>query len=667
MLHYHMMSGQDDNEPEENQPDDAQHTMIDQFQFNSLLADPVPPPTSEHPSSSSLPTEIQIGMPWIGEDSGIITSTATGAQQPQHIIHQQFASLNPPITQLPTHMDQAQPQQTLPPIPVQLVQQKSAQPQLNMFAAPIFQQQQNPQPLIAPAHLQQNMSLPAKNISPSQQQQQQQMPQNLVEQQHHISHQAVPVQPQYDQAGLNFFPQQPQQIFTLSSQPQPLTVPPQLQLIHNIPIVNTPAPLTTLSAPQMSQPGSIAISYKGAQSNKRRMHVPTNPTTEEVKSNLTSSASSSAGNLIGLLTPQFTTSLGHTNAAQQANQPQAKRLKAEGVQKCTNTTVVTCGSNSTMQDMNEVEVMKPVERRRYERNTREQQRSKKISQQIKELRNVLTESKVPFKQNKYSILTSVVDYIKQLRNRAGLLDNEHSKLIHTIQQTSDMINSGGNHSSDGSANFVSDAGLIHNAGPASTIGNDAELLCVKGLDYKAIYDQCSIPLGVAALDGRFIMCNSKFEEWTGYSMHDLDSRTLFGLLPSTGVDEVFQALGTLLKETEGASVSGIQRMKTSDGSSGSGAFGGKVSDLTCGRNEISNRNDENDASTIGHTNNVYRGYWSGILPQPNDNIELNISVTRTTDGTPKFFNCALSLIETRFEPKQDDAPLFSIIGGDDFE
>ena len=65
----------------------------------------------------------------------------------------------------------------------------------------------------------------------------------------------------------------------------------------------------------------------------------------------------------------------------------------------------------------DVESMPPAERRRHERNLREQQRSYRISQQIKELREVLTESSVPFKPNKYSILLSVVDYIKQLKKK----------------------------------------------------------------------------------------------------------------------------------------------------------------------------------------------------------------------------------------------------------
>eukprot|EP00957_Ditylum_brightwellii_P153489 11681359-Ditylum_brightwellii.AAC.1 len=87
-------------------------------------------------------------------------------------------------------------------------------------------------------------------------------------------------------------------------------------------------------------------------------------------------------------------------------------------------------------------LMSAEDKRRYERNLREQQRSYKISQQIKELRTVLAESHIPFKPNKFSILLSVVEYIKQLQQRSIVLDNEHKKLIMTIQQTKEMVERG---------------------------------------------------------------------------------------------------------------------------------------------------------------------------------------------------------------------------------
>ena len=263
--------------------------------------------------------------------------------------------------------------------------------------------------------------------------------------------------------------------------------------------------------------------------------------------------------------------------------------------------------------------MTPGERRRYERNQREQERSQKISQQIKGLRKVLTDSKVPFKQNKFSILMSVVDYIKHLQNRASLLDVEHDKLVNTIQKTNSLVNSG----------------FVHRADDNSIVGNDAEMLYVQGIDYKAIFEQCSFPVGVAALDGRFLMINKNFERMTGFDQHQLESLTLFGLLATKDVHEVFRALGTLLKEGSSGSSSSEEAEAASSGddangtsSSGSESGSGtKQSDNTAG--------DAQDQGQEGHglgeaggrggggRENGYSasiGYWSGALKRPNQDV-----------------------------------------------
>ena len=179
--------------------------------------------------------------------------------------------------------------------------------------------------------------------------------------------------------------------------------------------------------------------------------------------------------------------------------------------------------------------MTPDERRRYERNLREQQRSHRISQQIKELRNVLTESKVPFKPNKYSILMSVADYIKQLQTQSTFLDGEMNKLLNTIKKSSELVNSGV--TPNMTANEV-------------VIGNDAELLYVKGLDYKSIFDQSSVAFAIASLDGRILHCNPKFERLIGYAFVELEKQNLFNLLDRSEVENAYKALGKFLRNPE---------------------------------------------------------------------------------------------------------------------
>lgn len=189
----------------------------------------------------------------------------------------------------------------------------------------------------------------------------------------------------------------------------------------------------------------------------------------------------------------------------------------------------------------DLDKMTPAERRRYERNLREQQRSYKISQQIKELRDVLSESNVPFKPNKYSILLSVVDYIKQLQSRAIMLDAEHRKLITTIRQTNEMVNSG---------NSVASADETTQSS-TSPSAKDSELLFVQGLDYRSVFDQCPAALGIAALDGRILECNPEFQVLLGLPPDQLLKQSLFNLVRNH--QDIFRAMAEMLK---GAEVSG---------------------------------------------------------------------------------------------------------------
>lgn len=189
----------------------------------------------------------------------------------------------------------------------------------------------------------------------------------------------------------------------------------------------------------------------------------------------------------------------------------------------------------------DLDSMTPAERRRYERNLREQQRSYRISQQIKELRDVLSESNVPFKPNKYSILLSVVDYIKQLQARAIMLDAEHQKLITTIRQTNEMVNSGNPPSS------ADETDATNTTAPSET-GSDNEMLFVQGLDYRSVFEQCPAALGIAALDGRILECNPEFQLLLGYPRDELLKQSLFNLVRNH--QDIFRAMAEMLKSAE---------------------------------------------------------------------------------------------------------------------
>eukprot|EP00934_Nitzschia_sp_Nitz4_P003482 Nitzschia sp. Nitz4//scaffold96_size78090//44471//46170//NITZ4_005497-RA/size78090-processed-gene-0.55-mRNA-1//-1//CDS//3329560582//3472//frame0 len=233
----------------------------------------------------------------------------------------------------------------------------------------------------------------------------------------------------------------------------------------------------------------------------------------------------------------------------------------------------------------DIDRMTPAERRRYERNLREQQRSYKINQQIKELRDVLVASNVPFKPNKYSILLSVVEYIKELQSKSTKLDGEHQKLVETICKTSELLSS---RSDNGDLGTTS----------TSENGSDNETLLAGGLDYRSVFEHCPVALGVAALDGRLLDCNPEFQFLLGVPKDDLLKQSLFNLVRNH--QEVFQSMAEMLKATE--------------------------------------------PTTADHqTRAGMKRFWCGEAVSKRDlRLSMTLTLSRGGDGAPRFFNCSIS-------------------------
>jgi PAS domain-containing protein len=196
----------------------------------------------------------------------------------------------------------------------------------------------------------------------------------------------------------------------------------------------------------------------------------------------------------------------------------------------TTTTTTTSAPPKRSRDMTAVsEDEGDRQRRRHERNLREQERSRRITEQITYLREVLSDANVPCKPDKNSTLISVADYIRQLQDRSSLLDNEHKKLLDTIARTNEMVNNqyyqatvgGTSVSPSVSSDLLSDANIARN------LLEDENAVFVQGLDYKNVFKRCAVALAIASVDGRFMDCNEEFEKLSGYSRNEL--------LPATGV------------------------------------------------------------------------------------------------------------------------------------
>ena len=250
------------------------------------------------------------------------------------------------------------------------------------------------------------------------------------------------------------------------------------------------------------------------------------------------------------------------------------------------------GKGPTVKDETELEKMTPAERRRYERNLREQQRSYRISQQIKQLRDVLEESKIPFKPNKFSILVSVVEYIKQLQTRAIMLDAEHQKLIDTIRQTNEMVSTGQVPSSVESSTDSTSADAI-TSGETDT--SELSLAAAKELDFQVVFQCCPSGMAVCSLDGRILGCNKSFETSLGVKKEEVIQQSMFIYIRNH--QDIFEAMADLLKRSSVASEAGEGTVRAS-----------------------------------------HLLFWCGhVMSLHNRRSALTITLSSTADGNPKYF------------------------------
>lgn len=207
----------------------------------------------------------------------------------------------------------------------------------------------------------------------------------------------------------------------------------------------------------------------------------------------------------------------------------------------------------------DLEKMTAAERRRYERNLREQQRSYRISQQIKELRDVLQESNVPFRPNKYSILVSVAEYIQQLQSRAIMLDSEHQRLINTIRCTTEALDGKGSSSRGTSLTSSSDDGAEDNNtnNMATTVSTNnkfsgdmfPDAMLVQGIEYQSVFQHCPFPLGVATLDGRVLASNQEFEKLLNPNRETSSMTDKCFFIYIRNHQEIFESMANLLKQS----------------------------------------------------------------------------------------------------------------------
>lgn len=178
------------------------------------------------------------------------------------------------------------------------------------------------------------------------------------------------------------------------------------------------------------------------------------------------------------------------------------------------------------------------DKRRLDRNSREQKRSKRISDQIKELKGLLEAAGVNMvKGNKSSILTCAAEYIMDLqrRNEAAVC---RARQPTPALSTSTATSTNGEVSSWPSSSSFSGRA----AGEDGAAG--------RAINYRRVFHDQSVPVALTAVDGRFIDCNWRFERECGYSKEQLRDMTFFSLVAANGEHgSVFQTVAQMLKDT----------------------------------------------------------------------------------------------------------------------
>jgi len=325
----------------------------------------------------------------------------------------------------------------------------------------------------------------------------------------------------------------------------------------------------------------------------------------------------------------------------QIQQHMPNRGKSQGKKRRLNTPAVTPVAPTTSMEHNPYEYTisedeTDAQKRRRDRNMREQERSQKIANQIGELKQILSQSNIPFKPDKYSTLVSVYDYIKSLQDRNVLMDTEQDKLLQTIKDTNELVTraelgpNATNH--DSSVVQQSNSGSHVVPGANSTSSDEEELLAyVRGIDYKGVFLRTNIPLCVTRIDGRIFDCNDAFVRLCGIMQEDLVKAglrefspkdnikvelseqagkhplSLFNLIARDDMQRIFEAMSSMLA---------VSHVKQEDGQT---------------------------VKVSAHSHSIKMDHWAGNILRchSSESQQLNISLVRQKEGTPRFFNCAL--------------------------
>lgn len=259
--------------------------------------------------------------------------------------------------------------------------------------------------------------------------------------------------------------------------------------------------------------------------------------------------------------------------------------------------------------------------RREERNMREKERSLKITQQIHELRELLSMGGIIVpKGTKSTILTEAANYIRLLQQHQYRSEMDKAQLVQEVQRIGNgaigekaayAIRHAASQNGVSSMANLPEAGSVPDAGAADPQheGNPADPLTdsIGEREYRCVFNSCSVGMAIATMGGSFIDCNLAFTQLASYTKPELKAMTIFNITSREDLQGAFDMMSQLITPATG----GLDA--DGNASIGSDGNGGATQSPVILKSAIRHRSD----------------------------LGLSVSLIRADDGVARYFSVTL--------------------------
>lgn len=204
-----------------------------------------------------------------------------------------------------------------------------------------------------------------------------------------------------------------------------------------------------------------------------------------------------------------------------------------------------------MGDLSSNKKKKPLtHERREDRNLREKERSLKITQQIHELRGLLSMGGVIVpKGTKSTILTEAANYIRLLQQQAYRLEMDKAQLVQEVQR----IGNGAIQHATAQNGVSYVTSLPESADPQQSVGSASDQSSENPGDreYRCVFNSCSVGMAIATMGGSFIDCNLAFTQLSSYTKQELKAMTIFNITSRDDLQGAFDMMSQLITPPTG--------------------------------------------------------------------------------------------------------------------